>query len=270
MPGLWELVWGKPEIDPDRLASALDAEAGPGLDYRTRLLIRDSARALERHWGKERWSSWLRASRAREVIESIRQEGLEGEGFPSIERSVMERTGPDTVHQYLRELGLHARRPAELTIGGAIALILPGRLERSTQDIDLVDEVPVELRENPSLLEGLARRYGLHLTHFPSHYLPAGWQGRRRFLGAFGPLSVYLVDEQDIFLGKLFSRREKDRDDLRQLFPGLDREQLQRQLADSCSRLLADPGLAEAARESWYILTGEALPTPPTLASSPG
>jgi hypothetical protein len=48
MAGLWELVWGKPWIDPARLAEALDREARPGLDYRTRLLIRDSANALER------------------------------------------------------------------------------------------------------------------------------------------------------------------------------------------------------------------------------
>jgi hypothetical protein len=260
MAGLWDLVWGKPEVDPDRLARALDAEARPGLDHRTRLLIRDSSRALERYWGPERWSAWLARSPARQAIEAVRGEALDGTGFPYLEGAIVERTDPETVRQYLRDLGVHARRPAELNIGGAIALILPEVLVRATQDIDIVDEVPAELREQHALLDTLNRRYRLALTHFQSHYLPSGWRERRHFYGSFGPLSVYLVDEYDIFLGKLFSRREKDLDDLRLLLPGMDRARIERQLAETCAGLLADTGLRAAAETSWYILTGDALP----------
>lgn len=259
MPGLWELVWGKSQVDPERLAEALDKEARPGLDHRTRLLIRDSAGALRRYWGEERWSSWLAASRARGAIEAIAREQLDGTGFPYLEGALMERTDPEAVRQYLRELGAHARQPAELNIGGAVALILPGRLERATQDIDVVDEVPAELREQHGLLDTLSRRYRLNLTHFQSHYLPSGWKERRHYLDAFGPLRVYLVDEVDIFLGKLFSRREKDRDDLRLLLPAMDREELKRRLAQTCQGLLADAALREAAELNWYILAGEKL-----------
>ena len=44
---LWTLVQGSPEVDPERLATAIEKEASRGeLDYRTRLLIRDSLEAL--------------------------------------------------------------------------------------------------------------------------------------------------------------------------------------------------------------------------------
>jgi hypothetical protein len=171
----------------------------------------------------------------------------------------MERTDPETVRLYLRDLAAHVHTPTELNIGGAIALILPGRLERATQDIDIVDEVPAELREHHRLLDSLNRRYRLNLTHFRSPYLPAGWKERRHSIGTFGLLHVYLVDEYDIFLGKLFSRREKDRDDLRMLLPGMDRDRLRRQLADTCGGLLFDAGLRAAAEANWYVLTGDPL-----------
>ncbi|MBY0231736.1 MAG: hypothetical protein K2W96_20815 [Gemmataceae bacterium] len=259
MPDLWGLVWGKPWIDPQRLAEALDQNARPGLDHRTRLLVRDSARALERRWGPARWAAWLERSPARPVIEAVRRETLDGTGFPYIEGALMERTEPDTVLQYLRELGAAARKPAELNIGGAIALILPGLIERATQDIDIVDEVPAELREQHGLLDSLNRAYRLNLTHFQSHFLPSGWESRRHSLGTFGPLRAYRVDEMDIFLGKLFSKREKDRDDLRLLLPQLDRAALLRRFAETCGGMWADPALRAAAELNWHILTGEAL-----------
>ena len=51
---LWKLVWGKPQIDPNDLAAAVEDEArSDDLDYRTRLLIRDSVEALKGHWGEK-------------------------------------------------------------------------------------------------------------------------------------------------------------------------------------------------------------------------
>ena len=53
IPDLWDLVWGKPSVDPDALAGAVEREAGKlRLDYRTRLLIRDSIHALETYWAQ--------------------------------------------------------------------------------------------------------------------------------------------------------------------------------------------------------------------------
>ncbi len=66
-------------------------------------------------------------------------------------------------------------------------------------------------------MNGLVERYGLRLAHFQSHYLPDGWQRRVESFGVFGELAVFLVDPVDIAVGKLFSRRDKDLDDVRML-----------------------------------------------------
>jgi hypothetical protein len=145
-------------------------------------------------------------------------------------------------------------------VGGSIALILPELLVRSTEDLDVVDEVPAELRAQHDLLEQLAGAYGLHLTHFQSHFLPDGWQDRLHSLEPFARLQVFLVDPHDIFLSKLFSRRHKDLDDLRTLYPLLEQETIRRRLVDHCPSLLREESLRQAAEQNWYILTGQPLP----------
>lgn len=131
---------------------------------------------------------------------------------------------------------------------------------RRTEDIDLVDELPAEIRSQHALLDRLEARYGLHLTHFQSHYLPDGWNQRLVSLGRFGSAQVFIVDPCDVYVSKLFSRREKDRDDLRAITPLLDKQVVIARLADSTHRLRREPSLADAARENWYILFGEPLP----------
>jgi hypothetical protein len=264
MADLWNVVWGKPQVDPTTLADAIESESlTADLDFRTRLLIRDATRALERCWGRDRVAEWLRQSCAGAAIERIRQESLGETGFPILQEVLVDRTDPETVRQYLRELGVRLRHPARIAIGGSIALILPGYLQRATQDIDVVDEVPVELREQNALLDQLARSYQLQLTHFQSHFLPTGWQARLHTLEPFGKLQASLVDVGDVFLSKLFSARTKDRDDIRLLLPGLDRQTITRRLHDHCGALLAEPVLRRQAEENWYILTGEPLPVTP-------
>jgi hypothetical protein len=261
MPELWSLVWGKPQIDPDALADAIEASVAQGdLDYRTRLLIRDEAVALERRWGLRRMEQWLNQCSARTGIESIRRQMLDPPGFPSLQERLMEPTRAETIRVFLRDLGSRIHGPAHIVIGGAGALILQGCLSRSTEDVDVVDEVPVEVRSLHSVLDGLEQRYGLHLAHFQSHFLPAGWVNRLHTLGSFAGLEVALVDMHDIFLSKLFSARDKDLDDLRMLLPSIDRQTVARRLGDSCTGLLVEPGLRQNAERNWYVLTGEALP----------
>jgi hypothetical protein len=262
MAELWDVVWGKPQVDPDALAGAVEREAlreGP-IDYRTRLMIRDSITALERYWGSDRLESWVRGSPARQSLERIRQEPFGEVGFPLLEKALVKATDPETVRAFLRDLGAHLHKPTQLAIGGSIALILPGYLQRATQDIDVVNEVPRELREQHALLEELARSYQLQLAHFQSHYLPGGWEARLHSLEPFGKLQAFLVDVVDVFLSKLFSARRKDFDDLRLLLPALDRATIVRRLHDHCAALLAEPTLRGQAEQNWYILTGEALP----------
>ena len=163
--------------------------------------------------------------------------------------------------QYFRELGQHVRRPTPFRVGGVVALILPGYVSRRTEDIDVVDEVPAEIRSQHALLDSLVQRYGLHLGHFQSHFLPTGWEDRLHSEGAFGQLQVYLVDPCDVFLSKLFSARDKDRDDLRQLVPQLDKETLARRLHETTASLQADAALKQRAVDNWYILYGDPLPS---------
>jgi hypothetical protein len=81
---------------------------------------------------------------------------------------------------------------------------------------------------------------------------------RTRSLGKFGVLSVRIVDPMDVLVGKLFSRRTRDLDDLRQAWTRIDLAALRSRIGSSTTRLRADPGLLADARRNWYILSGEA------------
>jgi hypothetical protein len=261
MSELWELVWGKPEVDPAALAQAIERELDAETpDFRTRLLIRDGTNALENHWGAKRVHEWLSNSPVRARIEAIKKEDLGQPGFPMLKEQLMDKTEPDTVNEFLRELGTRVNEPTTLAVGGSIALILTGYLSRATSDLDVVDEVPSAIRLQRELLEELQKRYRLLLTHFQSHYLPSGWESRLKHLGKFGSIEVQLVDVYDIFLGKLFSSRTKDLDDLRAIKPRLDKTLLEKQLVSTTAALTKEPSLRASAEKNWYILFGEKLP----------
>lgn len=172
----------------------------------------------------------------------------------------MEKTDPETIRQFLRELGSHLHASVKIAVGGSAALIIPGLLSRATTDIDVVDEVPPEIRTQRKVLEELRKSYGLILAHFQRHYLPMGWENRMHYLDTYGRLQVYLLDAYDIFLSKLFSIRTKDRSDLRMLAGQLDKEKLVRLLRDTTASMLVAPDLRERAEKNWYILFGDPLP----------
>ena len=69
---------------------------------------------------------------------------------------------------------------------------------------------------------GPLRSFDDHVN--PQNYLPAHWQNRRHWLGDFGGLRVYVVDEYDIFVSKLSSKKEKHQSDLGVLALKLDKE----------------------------------------------
>src|SRR3954463_8024066 len=83
---LWKLPFGQPQIDPMRLASAVAAQARDSdLDFRTRLLIRDSLNALEDFWGKSRFDEWFAKLDVRDRLQTIRDDtGLGEPGFASL------------------------------------------------------------------------------------------------------------------------------------------------------------------------------------------
>jgi Nucleotidyltransferase of unknown function (DUF6036) len=258
---LWSLIWGRPEVDPTDLATAVSRAAPePDLDYRTRVLIHDSADALEDYWGHERWTKWLAGCGTRSSIESIRGERFDKVGFPLLRERLVDKTDPETVIELLRELGVSLSKPVRLAVGGSAALILRGLISRFTTDIDVVDEVPSELRSQHGLLKKLRSNYHLQVTHFGSHYLPSSWDQRLQFFQQFGHMRVELVDPYDIFLGKLFSKRDKDFNDLRALKPQLDKAKLAERLKETTAALQRDPELLSLAKKNWYILFGEDFP----------
>lgn len=260
-PDLWTLTSGRPQIDPAELAEAVRRQVGESpLDFRTRLLVRDSLDALARHWGRDRVATWLTALPNRSAVERLWQSDLGPPGFPSLSDRLMDTTKPETVLQFLREVGVSLHRPLSVSVGGSASLIVTGRLSRATEAVDLADEVPAEIRNQHELLDRLAKRYGLHIAHFQSHCLPTGWVNRVQSLGRLGQLEVRLADVYDIFLGKLFSRREKDRDDLRALAAQLDRKTLIERLRNTTAPLRSEEPLRQAAADNWYILFGAPLP----------
>jgi hypothetical protein len=224
------------------------------------LLIHDSVEALRAFWGQDRFQHWLGQCDKQERITGIVAEKFDEIGFPSLGRRIMAKTTGEQIEQYLRELGTRLHRPAVVNLGGSAALILGDFLSRHTEDIDVVDEVPAEIRGMHRELEQLKNRYGLYLAHFQSHYLPAGWQNRLHSREPFGKIQVFLVDVYDVFLSKLFSGREKDRDDLRILAPQLDRDAIIRKLMETTANLQSEAKLKKHAEENWYILFGDPLP----------
>jgi hypothetical protein len=268
---LWKLVWGTPQIDAGDLADAVAAQARQdSLDFRTRLLIRDSVQALREYWGTARVSRWLRDCPVRESIERICREVTDEPGFSSIGVRLVDKTDPAVVERLFRDLGDRIRRPVRLYVGGSIALILAGYITKATDDIDLVDELPESVRSEHALLDELLSRYGLRLSHFQSHYLPLGWHDRVHYLDKYGNVQVYLVDVYDVFLSKLFSSRSKDMDDMHVLTPRLDKEVLIDRLKRTTESMLASESLRQRAEQNWYILFGEKLPYDSDTATGQG
>jgi hypothetical protein len=259
---LWALVLDQSHIDPGGLAEALVEQVlGSDLDFRTRLLIRDSLNALQDYWGPQRLADWLQASPVRPELEAIWREELGRVGFPFLKEQLMEPTRPEQIRQFLRDLGSLLQQPARFAVGGAGALILKGHLLRRTQDLDVVNELPPEIRALGARLHEVERRHRLQLGHFQSHYLPSGWDQRTHTLEPFGLLNVYAVDVYDVFLSKLCSSREKDLDDLRTVAPQLSKETLVRRLKETAAGLLSQPDLRPKAEHNWYVLYGESLPS---------
>jgi hypothetical protein len=260
---LWSLVLDQRYVDPRDLAAAVERESREQqLDFRTRLLIRDSLHALGHYWGKERLATWLTHCAERTKIESILHEDLGNPGFPFLREQLMEPTRPEQIERCLRDVGDHLHQTTKAAVGGSASLILLGLLSKRTQDIDFVNEVPKPVRDlGERVLHELAQLHRLELSTFQSHYLPRGWEQRVHTRAPFGRLQVSLVDGYDVFLSKLFSKREKDRGDLLSVVSKLSKETLVRRLLESGAPLLADPFLKPYAEHNWYVLFGESLPS---------
>lgn len=248
---LWNLL-AAPTIDPRDLAGALGSVVRePDLDYRTVQLVYEARQALGPR------CSGLDA----EIQVHCQHVGLDTSDvkFPRLKERLVSNFRPEQVRQYLRDLGTQLRQPVSMTIGGSVAITLQGLSSRPTDDVDIVDEVPPEIRQQRQLISQLAHQYGIQPTHFQSHYLPDGWEGRVKSLGSFGQLQVSVVDAYDILAGKVYSLRSKDRDDLRRLAPEIDQSRLLQRLRIATQRLWRDDRFRQQAVQNWYVVYGEPL-----------
>lgn len=259
---LWRLARSGQPVDAERFALALAAEVAgdAATDFRTELLVRDGLDALASHWGRARVDRWLAAQPAAGRLADIWHSDLGPPRFTTLVSRMTDETKPDDVLAFFRELGTRLRQPSRIDVGGSTSLILAKLVARQTDDIDVVDELPAAVRGEHDLLNELAAAHGLRLTHFQSHYLPDGWQGRTHHLGRFGHLDVHVVDVFDVLVSKLTSARRKDRDDLRAVAASVDRNNLADRLRQAAGKLLADSKLRQNAQENWYIVYGETLP----------
>jgi hypothetical protein len=257
----WQLVWGQPYIDSQTLAAAIeqDLERNGQPDFRTRLLVRDAAMAIRSFWGSQRFTRWLSASPVAPMIRAILDEELGEPGFTSIRRRLVNSIDSLQIRQIFEILGRGIHGPVEVHIGGSIPTLIKGLTARPTNDIDFVEEVPVEIRSQRAVLRKIETQFGLILGHVQSHYLPANWQSRRQWLGAFGELRVYLVDEYDIFVSKLSSKKEKHQLDLRVLAQKLDKSVAKRRLLTDGKAFLDNPGLKLEIEENWRFIFQEPL-----------
>src|SRR5690242_13216857 len=115
---LWQLAFGQPEIDPTRLAAALQQEAmHHDLDSRTRVLIRDGLEALRAHWGDEKFGHWLTESSVRGQLQEIRETERAEVGFTTLARRLMDATKRETIEQLFRELGSSLHQPQDIYVG---------------------------------------------------------------------------------------------------------------------------------------------------------
>lgn len=267
----WRLVWGQPYIDSGALAAAIERDLlhHPHPNYRMRLLVHDAAKALRSYWGISRFQRWLAVSPARERIDAILDEYFPETGFPSIGRRLVDAIGENQVKQIFTLLGQNVHARVEVYIAGSIPTLIEGLTARPTEDIDIVDEVPAEIRKQRAMLRKIENDYGLRLGHVQSHYLPSGWQKRRRFLGDFGGLRVYIVDVYDIFVSKLSSKQEKHKDDLRVLAAKLDKEVARQRLFDHGRAFLDDPRQRPQIEANWQFIYQELLSPAANEAESP-
>ena len=262
---LWNLL-ACPTIDPATLTRAIETViVEPNLDWRTLQLVKEGWEALEESIEPGLLNNYLSERTSIQIAEAIRAR-IDGAWnshcevkFPSLKERLMPHLSPMTIRQFLRELGSAIVQPATITIGGAASLVLRGLLSRATEDVDVVDEVPAEKRDERKILEELSARYGLRMTQFQSHYLPRDWESRTIDFGTFGKIEVRLVDALDIIAGKVYSARPKDLDDFRVLSLNLNKEELRQRVLQGSSKLMSSDQNRRQAIRNWYIVYGDDL-----------
>jgi hypothetical protein len=247
---LWNLL-DFPTIDPVKLKQAAqDVVCLDDLDYRTVQLLYEVSQVILDLQDDPLFSVMMGIHRRNMELDTSVVK------FPTLKNRLHPEMDTNKIRQYLRDLGTQLKEKAEIIIGGSCAVSLQGLPFKATDDLDVVDEVPLSIRRQKGLLKALASSYGLKITHFQSHYLPQGWEDRIKGLGGFGKLQVHVVDVYDIVAGKFFSKRTRDKDDLRRLTRLLAYGEILSRIQLSSSSL-GDSQLYGNLKDNWYIVYGE-------------
>jgi hypothetical protein len=225
--------------------------------YRTRMMIHDGLDALAGRWGRSRVDMSLGTDPAADRLREFWEEEFDKEGFWSIKVRLVDPVTRGQILKLLRDAGRRVRRPTRINVGGSCSLILSEWVTRRTDDLDVVDELPDVLRSDHELLNTLADRYGIRLTHFASHYLPDGWDNRTLPVGMFNQLDVRLVDPTDVITGKFFSRREKDYKDILASQSRFSETVIRERLEFDTRSFRKVPRLVQQGRTNWYTFSGE-------------
>lgn len=129
----------------------------------------------------------------------------------------MEPVTPHTLTEFLTRLGERYANPATLYLLGGSALLLLGNL-RQTLDIDYTTDLnPQQQQGLETVMTELAAQYRLDIEAVPIAEfvpLPPGAETRRRFIGRFGQVDVYVYDLYTIALSKIARGFDTDMDDV--------------------------------------------------------
>jgi hypothetical protein len=259
----WELIWGQPYIDANRLASAIEFELASSSrqDFRTRLLIRDAVRALMSYKTARQFAEWMNHSPEKLKIEGILREDLGEAGYHNIRERLVTNIKRNELEQVFELLARNISKRTEVCLAGSIPTLMTDLTARPTDDIDFIDEIPESIREQRGMLIQIARKYGLTLGHVQSHYLPKNWEARRQLFGTYGNLLVYVADEYDIFVSKLSSKLEKHQDDLRVMSNQLNKEIIKERLQGDGKAFLENSFDRPTIESNWEFIYREPLVT---------
>jgi hypothetical protein len=129
----------------------------------------------------------------------------------------MEPVTQATLTKFLTRLGERYSNPATLYLLGGSALLLLGNL-RQTLDIDYTTDLNSEQQQSlETIMNELAAEYRLDIEAVPIAEfvpLPPGSETRRRFIGRFGQIDIYLYDLYTIALSKIARGFDTDMDDV--------------------------------------------------------
>ena len=118
------------------------------------------------------------------------------------------------LESFLQTLGKRITQPATIYLLGGGALCLLGSL-RETLDVDYTLETST--REIEKIINTLAKEMKMDLEAVPlSEFipLPPNAESRRRFIGRYGRLDVYIFDLYSIALSKIARGFESDLEDV--------------------------------------------------------